>query len=66
MAMQKKNCGKLDCKDFTFSLTEIADLLNKPSAFIKKELKQLQWIVNEGKKYDQVNLRVSLLSQNIH
>ena len=48
MALKKKKSDKIDSRDLTFSIMEVANLLHKPSGYIKRELKQLQWTQTAG------------------
>ena len=50
MAMKKKNSSKIDGRDLTFNIMDVSSLLNKPSGFIKKDLKSLQFTQTAGKK----------------
>jgi len=47
MALAKKKGKKVDLS-LTFSIMDVAEILNKPSGFLKRELKQLQWIQTPG------------------
>ena len=49
MAMKKKNSSKIDGRDLTFNIMDVSSLLNKPSGFIKKDLKSLQFTQTAGK-----------------
>ena len=50
MALHKKKSGKSIGKEFTIDIMEVSNLLNKPSGFIKKELRQLQWTQTAGQQ----------------
>lgn len=49
MAMKKKNSNKIDGRDLNFNIMDVSSLLNKPSGFVKKDLKSLQFTQNAGK-----------------
>lgn len=52
MALKKKQSTAMDDRNFCFDIIEIANLLNKSSGYIKRELKQLQWTQTEGNVFD--------------
>ena len=51
MAMKKKNSSKIDGRDLAFNIMDISSLLNKPSGYIKKDLKSLQFLQTAGEKF---------------
>ena len=51
MAMKKKNSSKIDGRDLAFNIMDVSSLLNKPSGYIKKDLKSLQFLQTAGKNF---------------
>lgn len=51
MAMKKRNSAKVEVKGLNFNIMDVSSLLNKPSGYIKKDLKQLQFNQSAGNKH---------------
>ncbi|XP_067932651.1 ATP-dependent DNA helicase Q4-like [Watersipora subatra] len=58
LALSKKRSDERIGRELTFDILEVSNLLNKPSGFIKKELRQLQWIQTTDGKFKRTGLIV--------
>lgn len=59
---KKKSSSPASSKEVSFSVVEVSNLLNKPSGFIKRELKSLAWTRTEGKLTPTLTSSVLLVS----